>query len=105
VPDVSGTVPVPVAGAATVTVGVEEADVDGDAVDEVEALDDDDELVDEGLSALCTAAVRAVLTRFKAVWLAMLARPVASVVDAPNIWLMTVALCAWVWLFCCALAQ
>jgi len=93
VPDVNGTVPVPVAGAATVTVGVEEADVEGDAVDEAEALDDD-ELGDEGLSAPCTAAVSAVLTRFKAVWLAMLARPVASVVDAPNIWLMTVELSA-----------
>lgn len=91
-PDVSGTVPVPVAGAATV--GVEEADAEGDAVDAVEVLDD--ELVDEGLSALCTAAVSAVLTRLKAVWLAMLAKPVASVVDAPNIWLMTVALSAWV---------
>ncbi len=101
-PDVNGTVPVPVAGAATVTVGVEEADVEDDAV---EALDDVVELVDEGLSALCTAAVSAVLTRSKAVWLAMLARPVASVVDAPNIWLMTAALCAWFWLPCCALAQ
>ncbi len=100
-PDVSGTVPVPVAGAATVTVGVEEADVAGDAV---EALDVG-ELVDEGLSALCTAAVSAVLTRLRAVWLAMLARPVTSVVDAPNIWLMTAALCAWVWLSCCALDQ
>ena len=63
------------------------------------------ELVDEGLSALCTAAVSAVLTRLRAVWLAMLARPVTSVVDAPNIWLMTAALCAWVWLSCCALDQ
>gem|GEM_PF-4233796 len=53
-----------------------------------------DELLDEVLSALCTAAVRAVLTRLKAVWLAMLARPVASVVDAPNMSSMTVALVA-----------
>jgi len=98
VPDVSGTVPVPVAGAAKVTAGVEEADVVDDAVDEVEVLDD--ELADEALSALCTAAVSAVLARSKAVWLAMLARPVASVVDAPNIWLMTVEFCDSVWLFC-----
>lgn len=86
VPDVSGTVPVPAAGAATV--GVEEAEVEveveGDVVDEVEALDVDEPL-DAVLSALCTAAVSAVLTRLKAVWLAILARPVASVVDAPNI--------------------
>ena len=73
--------------------------------DAVEALDEDVELVDEGFSALCTAAVSAVLTRSKAVWLAMLARPVASVLDAPNIWLMTVALSACVWVLCCALDQ
>ena len=101
-PDVSGTVPVPLAGAAKATAGVEALDVEDDAV---EALDDVVELVDEGLSALCTAAVSAVLTRSKAVWLAMLARPVASVVDAPNIWVMTAELSACDWVPCCALDQ
>ena len=102
VPDVSGTVPVPVAGAGKVTAGVAEADVEGDAVDAVEALD---VVLVEALSALCTAAVSAVLTRDKAVWLAMLAKPVASVVDAPNIWLMTVEFCDSVWSFCCTWVQ
>jgi hypothetical protein len=104
VPDVSGTVPVPVAGAAKVTVELEDADELEDEDDAVEALDAD-ELLDEGLSALCTAAVSAVLTRVKAVWLAMLDRPVDSVVVAPNIWVMTAELSACDWVLCCALAQ
>ena len=107
VPDVNGTVPVPVAGAAKATAGVEALDVEDDAVEVVEVVDalDDDELVDDGLSALCTAAVSAVLTRSRAVWLAMLAKPVASVVDAPNIWLMTAELSVCAWVRCWDLAQ
>ena len=87
-------VPVPVAGDGGVTRGGVAALATLEFDEELVELDDDDELVDEGLSALCTAAVSAVLTRFKAVWLAMLARPVASVVDAPNMLSMTLALVA-----------
>jgi hypothetical protein len=35
----------------------------------------------------------------------MLAKPVDSVLVAPNIWSMTVALSAWAWVVCCDLAQ
>ena len=74
VPLVSGTVPVPVAAAATIGAAVlEAAELDDEAVELVELADEDPvELVDVGFSALCTAAVSAVLTRFRAVWLAML---------------------------------
>jgi hypothetical protein len=84
---VSGAVPVPTAGAATVAAGL-------DAEDEEE--DDEDELLDDEVlvllepplrdaRALCTAAVSWVFTRFKAAWLARLAKPLDSVDDAPNI--------------------
>jgi hypothetical protein len=101
VPLVSGTVPVPIAAALTTGgVALEAAALDEDEADEAVELVDDDavEVVDAGFSAPCTAAESAVLTRSKAVWLAILARPVVSVLDAPNIWSMTVELsvCAWV---------
>ena len=104
VPLVSGTVPVPVAGAATTGAAalgaVELVEDEADEADEGVELADDDavELADAGFSAPCTAAESAVLTRSKAVWLAILASPVVSVLDAPNIWSMTVELsvCAWV---------
>jgi hypothetical protein len=86
VPLVSGTVPVPVAAAATTgAAALEAAELDED--DEPVALVDEDAvgLADVGFSAPCTAAVSAVLTRSSAVWLAMLAKPVVSVLDAPNI--------------------
>ena len=108
VPLVSGTVPVPIAAALTAGgVALEAAALDEDEADEaVELVDEDEvELVDIGFSAPCTAAVRAVLTRSRAVWLAMLAKPVVSVLDAPNIWLMTVALSACAWVVCWDLAQ
>jgi hypothetical protein len=35
----------------------------------------------------------------------MLAKPLVSVLDAPNIWSMTVALRAWAWVVCWDLAQ
>ena len=101
VPLVSGTVPVPVAAAATTgaaALGAVEL-VEDEADEAVELADGDAvELADAGFSAPCTAAESAVLTRSKAVWLAILARPVVSVLDAPNIWSMTVELsvCAWV---------
>jgi hypothetical protein len=100
VPLVSGTVPVPVAGALTTAAAALEAEG-------LVALVDDDalELADVGFSAPCTAAVSAVLTRSKAVWLAMLAKPEDSVVDAPNIWSMTAELSACAWVVCWDLAQ
>ena len=82
----------------------EAAELDEDEADEL--VDDDAvELADVGFNAPCTAAVSAVLTRLRAVWLAMLARPVVSVLDAPNIWSMTVALSACAWVVCWDLAQ
>ena len=82
--------------------------------------DDDDELEDELLddevpvvlepplmevSAFCTAAVSWVLTRFRAVWFAILAKPLASVLDAPNILSMTAAVCDADWVADEALLQ
>ena len=106
VPFVSGTVPVPVAGAATIGAAVLEAAELGEDGEAVELVDEDAVvLADVGFSAPCTAAVSAVLTRSRAVWLAMLAKPVASVVDAPNIWSMTVELSACAWVTCWDRAQ
>ena len=67
---VRGTVPIPVAG-----VGVEGAELDDEVVAELDDVDDDEVL--DGLSAACTAAVSSVLTRCRAVPLAMLASPLA----------------------------
>jgi hypothetical protein len=103
---VSGTVPVPVAGALTTgaaALGAVEL-VEDEAGEAVE-LADDVELADVGFSAPCTAAVSAVLTRVRAVWLAMLAKPVDSVVVAPNIWSMTAELSDCAWVVCWDLAQ
>ena len=104
VPLVSGTLPVPVAAALTTGAA---AALDEDEADEAVELVDDDavEPVDAGFSAPCTAAESAVLTRSKAVWLAILARPVVSVLDAPNIWSMTVELSVCAWVICWDLAQ
>jgi hypothetical protein len=106
VPVVTGTVPVPVAGPSNERVEPEEFE----ELEELDALFDDDEV--EALepplsvwSAACTAEVRASLVRFKAVWLARLASPLDSVLDAPNIALMVAVLVDWVWLLCCAWAQ
>jgi hypothetical protein len=105
---VSGTVPVPLAGAATTgaaALGAVELFED-EAGEAVELADDDAvELKDVGFSAPCTAAVSAVLTRVRAVWLAMLAKPVDSVVVAPNIWSMTAELSDCAWVVCWDLAQ
>ena len=99
---VSGTVPVPVAAEPVEAELAEleeveeldELDVedveDGDAVD---PLDDDVvELPETDWSALCTAAVSSVLTRFRAVWLAMLAKPLDKLVSAEPITDMTLSL-------------
>jgi hypothetical protein len=96
----SGTVPVPLAGAV----------IAGDELELVDApglLDEDVLLVDElvaldpplsEFSASCTAELSCELTRPRAVWLAMLARPADKVVEAPNRLLMTALLSC-----CCAL--
>jgi len=67
VPPVSGIVPVPVAGEPVVEAGV------------LEPFDDVELLVWDW-TALCAAASSSELTRSKAVWLAMLARPLTSLV-------------------------
>jgi hypothetical protein len=83
VPVVSGAVPIAVAGEPEDVEELEEPEFEDEEGDAVEALDDDDvELPDEGCSALCIAAVSSVLTRFKAVPLAILARPFAKLVSA-----------------------
>jgi len=71
----SGTVPVPVAGEGLEE--LEEPELEADALEALAAADDV-ELPELPEIALCSAAESAVLTRFKAVWLARLARPWAS---------------------------
>jgi hypothetical protein len=79
---------VPVAG-----LPEEELELDGDEeeVELVEPLDDDDVELLDGSSTLCIAAVSWELTRFKAVPLAMLARPFAKLVSACPITLISEA--------------
>jgi len=104
---VSGAVPVPTAGAAAVALEldvVEELELGDD--EEEDDVPEDDELLDElvplvpldpppmDARALCTAAVSWVLMRLRAVWLAMLDKPLDNVLDAPNIKLMTALFCA-----------
>ncbi|MGA8653352.1 MAG: hypothetical protein WB677_22555 [Xanthobacteraceae bacterium] len=103
---VSGTVPVPTAGAATVAeelvvpLEVEDEEDEDDVLDDGDVLDDEDvspvllEPPLMELSALCTAAESWVFTRLRAAWLARLAKPLDSVVDAPNMELMTESVCA-----------
>jgi hypothetical protein len=98
---VSGTVPVPTAGAATVASELDvPVEFEGeDEEDEEEALEDEvalSVLLESPLRdarALCTAAVSWVFTRLRAVWLARLAKPDDNVLEAPNIELMTESLC------------
>jgi hypothetical protein len=106
----SGAVPVPVAGELGGVGELEEPEVlelDEDAAAFVELLDDDevDALPVMPWSAFCTAADSALLTRFKAVWLARLERPVDCVVVALNIPVMRVELAVCDWSFCWAWAQ
>jgi hypothetical protein len=101
---VSGTVPVPIAGAARVGAALDVPDEFELGEEEEDDADEvlDDEVVSPVLlepplmdaSALCTAAVSWVFTRFRAVWLARLAKPLDSVLDAPNIALMVESACA-----------
>jgi hypothetical protein len=103
VPAVSGAVPVPIAGAPVVLAELEVPDeLEPDDADEDDEAPDDDEVVllaslevpvplefpSIDARADCTAAVNWLLTRLRAVWLARLAKPLDSVVDAPNIALM-----------------
>jgi hypothetical protein len=109
VPAVSGTVPVPIAGAPVVLVELdvpdefeledgEEDDADDEPPDDVEAVLLEPvvplELPSIDARADCTAADSWLLTRLRAVSLAMLAKPADSVVDAPNIALMVESVCA-----------
>jgi hypothetical protein len=101
---VSGTVPVPTAGVARVAVAGElDVPEELELVDEEE--EDEDEVLDDELPvllepplmdarALCTAAVSWVFTRFKAAWLARLAKPLDKVLDAPNIESISELVCA-----------
>jgi len=97
---VSGTVPVPTAGAATVAEELVVPLEVEDEEDEGDVLDDEDvspvllEPPLMELSALCTAAESWVFTRLRTAWLARLAKPLDSVVDAPNMELMTESVCA-----------
>jgi len=111
----NGTVPVPVAGEAETLDELEElGEAEGleefdeleelDELDEVELDDDedaverlDDEVPCTDCSALCTAAVSWLLTRSKAVWLAMLANPLDRLVIAEPITEMSASLCASDW--------
>jgi len=82
---VSGTVPVPVAGAPDV-LAEEPLDSDDDALDE-----EDDEVSDvpPDFSTFSIAADNWVLVRFSAVWLAMLAKPLPKLVSAELMALIT----------------
>ncbi len=75
--DVSGTVPVPVAG-----VGVAAAEFEAEVVEALDEDVDDVEVLVEPLRTLCTAADSSELTRFKAVSLAILAKPFPRFVSA-----------------------
>jgi hypothetical protein len=78
---VTGVVPTPVAGAG------EELEVElEDVEDPLDLLDDDDVELPDGFNACSTRDVISLLTRFKAVELAMPARPFAKFVSA---WPMT----------------
>lgn len=92
--NVSGTVPVPVAGT-----GLDEFERPA----ELEELELEDEggdadavglLLEDDRSSLCMAAVSWVLTRVNAVWLAMLARPFAWLIIAEPIAEISASLCA-----------
>lgn len=91
---VSRAVPMPTAGdgAAGLLEELEEPEELELAVDEL--LDDDVELP-AGCSALCTAATSWELTRFKAVPLAMLARPFDKLTIALPITLIRAVLACW----------
>jgi hypothetical protein len=112
---VSGAVPVPIAGAPVVLVELDVPDeLELEDPEEDDESPDDDEVVPlESLELVellesvelpelpsidaradCTAAVSWLLTRLRAVSLAMLAKPLDSLVDAPNIVLMVESVCA-----------
>ncbi len=100
---VSGIAPVPVAGEPKKWEEVKKPDgleepeeLELEEDDDEDALEplDDDELPDEDCSALCTAVDSSVLTRFNAVWLAMLARPLAKLVMAEPIVVISVSVFA-----------
>lgn len=98
---INGAVPVPLAGAgedaeelgAAEALGLEGADEPVEPLaDAVSGLATPPALPVMPCSAFWIAAVNWLLTRFNAVPLAMLERPVDRFVVAPNIWVMTLAL-------------
>ncbi len=94
---VSGAVPVPVAGEPKgLELEEEEEPVEPLDVEEVKPLELL-ELSEPGCSTFCMAAVNSVLTRFRAVWLAMLDKPLDSVVMALAMTLIRAALRAADW--------
>ena len=102
---VSGTVPVPVAGAPDVLPEEPldpEEPADDDAVDE-----DDDEVSDvpPEFSTFSIAAYNSVLVRFRAVWLAMLAKPLPKLVSAELMALITESVAEVVLSSACACCQ
>ena len=104
VPVVSGVVPVPLAGAADVLAEepLDPEELDDDAVDE-----DDDEVSDvpPDFSTFSIAADNSLLVRFRAVWLAMLAKPLPKLVSAELMALITESLAVLVFSFSCACCQ
>lgn len=101
---VTGTVPVPVAGVGEV-LDVPEEEEEAEEL-AVEPLDDEElELLEEDCSACCTSAEIWLLTRFNAVWLAMLARPFTSLVSAVPMVLISDASALDAWLCACAWLQ
>lgn len=101
---VSGTVPVPLAAAGEeLEFAAPEELAEDEEEEPVEPLDDDDdEAPDSDCSALWTAADSALLTRFKAVWLAMLDRPFDKVVMAAPIDEISASSADDTWLWACA---
>jgi len=98
----SGTVPIPVAGEGLEELEEPEEPEEPELEEDEDALaplddDDDVELPELPEIALCSAAESAVSTRSKAVWLAMLARPVAKLVIAEPISVISASLVARDW--------
>jgi len=116
VPDVSETVPVPLAAALKVGAELaeleeldaleldEDAELDA-ALDDAEVEVEPVELPFSAANALCTADVSCELTRSSAAWLAMLDRPLDRLLEAPNMVEIRLELAVSDWSFCCAWVQ
>lgn len=107
VPVVNRAVPIAVAGAPDELEALEEPEELElvDVEDPLDPLDDDDVELPEGFSTCCTSDEISLLTRFKAVWLAMLAMPFAKFVSAWPMTLMSASSAEDAWLSACAWLQ